>query len=122
NKIAFLPFAYIIDLWRWDVYSGNITPENYNRKWWEYRLKYQGLSPPVTRSEDDFDIGAKYHIASNTPYISYIVATFQQFQFHESLCKVANQPLLHECSIAGNKDAGYHLKKVLSYGSSIPWP
>ena len=33
------------------------------------RCKYQGISPAVKRSEDDFDPGAKYHIPSNTPYI-----------------------------------------------------
>lgn len=33
------------------------------------RCKYQGISPPVDRTEEDFDPGAKYHIPSNTPYI-----------------------------------------------------
>jgi peptidyl-dipeptidase A len=32
------------------------------------RKEYQGLEPPVERSEDDFDPGAKYHIASYVPY------------------------------------------------------
>lgn len=35
------------------------------------RCKYQGISPPVTRSEEDFDPGAKYHIPANVPYIRY---------------------------------------------------
>ena len=34
-----------------------------------FRCKYQGISPPVVRSQDDFDPGAKYHIPGNTPYI-----------------------------------------------------
>lgn len=33
------------------------------------RLKYQGLCPPVARSQDDFDPGAKFHIPSSVPYI-----------------------------------------------------
>ena len=68
DKVAFLPFGYMVDQWRWKVFSGEIKPEEYNKGWWDLRLKYQGLVPPVPRSEKDFDAGAKYHVASNTPY------------------------------------------------------
>jgi peptidyl-dipeptidase A len=37
EKIAFLPFGYLIDQWRWSVFSGETTPENYNKKWWDLR-------------------------------------------------------------------------------------
>lgn len=33
------------------------------------RLKYQGVCPPVKRTDTDFDPGAKYHIAGHVPYI-----------------------------------------------------
>lgn len=71
EKVAFLPFAYIIDLWRWNVYSGNIKEENYNCEWWNLRHEYQGLEPPVDRSEDDFDPAAKYHVVADVPYIRF---------------------------------------------------
>ena len=38
NKVAFLPFGYLIDKWRWNVFNGNIDENNYNSKWWQYRL------------------------------------------------------------------------------------
>ena len=68
EKIAFLPFGLLIDKWRWEVFSGQITPEHYNEAWWKLRLQYQGIAPPVPRSEADFDPGAKYHVAANYPY------------------------------------------------------
>ena len=71
RKVAFLPFGFLIDQWRWRVFSGEITSANYNAKWWELRTKYQGIVPPVERSEEDFDPGAKYHIPGNTPYIRW---------------------------------------------------
>lgn len=37
KNIAFLPFGYLMDLWRWDVFKGKITPENYNCEWWKLR-------------------------------------------------------------------------------------
>ena len=36
-KVMFLPYAYILDKWRWEVYRGHITPDEYNARWWYYR-------------------------------------------------------------------------------------
>ena len=69
EKIAFLPFGYLMDLYRWDVFSGKTSSEHLNRRWWQLRLKYQGVSPPTKRSEKDFDAGAKYHISAGVEYI-----------------------------------------------------
>ena len=123
DKIAFLPFGLLIDKWRWEVFSGEVTPEQYNKAWWDLKAKYQGVAPPVERSEADFDPGAKYHIASNTPYARYFLARILQFQFHRALCETAGQKgPLHRCSIYKNKAAGERLNKMLSMGKSKPWP
>jgi peptidyl-dipeptidase A len=123
EKVAFLPFGLLIDQWRWKVFSGEITPAQYNKAWWDLRLKYQGVAPPMARSEADFDPGAKYHVAANVPYTRYFLATILQFQFHRGLCREAGfSGPLHECSIYGNAAAGARLKKVLEMGQSRPWP
>ena len=123
DKVAFLPFGYLVDQWRWKVFSGEIGPNDYNKAWWELREKYQGVSPPVPRSEQDFDAGAKYHVPANTPYARYFLASILQFQFHRALCREAgfNGPL-YQCSIYGNKKAGENLKAMLAMGLSRPWP
>ena len=123
DKVAFLPFGLLIDKWRWEVFSGKVTLENYNKAWWELREKYQGVAPPVARSEADFDPGAKYHVASNTPYARYFLAAILQYQFHRALCREAGyKGPLHRCSIYDNKEAGARLNKMLSMGASRPWP
>jgi len=53
DKIAFLPFGLMVDQWRWKVFNGEYSPDEYNKGWWELREKYQGLRPPVERSESD---------------------------------------------------------------------
>ncbi|HEY6805249.1 MAG TPA: M2 family metallopeptidase [Pyrinomonadaceae bacterium] len=123
DKVAFLPFGYLVDQWRWKVFSGEIKPEDYNKAWWDLREKYQGVAPPVPRSEQDFDAGAKYHVPANTPYARYFLAAILQFQFHRALCREAgfNGPL-YQCSIYGNKKAGEKLKTMLAMGLSKPWP
>lgn len=55
--------------WRWKVFSGEIPLGQMNKAWWDLRLRYQGVAPPVNRTERDFDPGAKYHVPANTPYI-----------------------------------------------------
>lgn len=69
DKITFLPFGLIMDLFRWNVFKGIIKKENYNYEWWKLREQYQGVQAPVTRSELDFDPGSKYHTVGNIPYI-----------------------------------------------------
>jgi peptidyl-dipeptidase A len=123
EKIAFLPFGKLIDQWRWQVFSGALTPEHYNSGWWKLRERYQGVAPPVARSEDDFDPGAKYHVPSNTPYVRYFLSFIIQFQFQKALCQAAgfNGPL-YECDIYGSKEAGRKYADMLSLGASRPWP
>jgi len=122
EKVAFLPFGLLVDKWRWEVFSGQVKPADYNKAWWELRRKYQGVAPPVERTEADFDPGAKYHIPSNTPYARYFLARILQFQFHRALCKEAGiTGPLHRCSIYGNKVAGERLNQMLSMGQSRPW-
>ncbi|KAJ8264684.1 hypothetical protein GJAV_G00152490 [Gymnothorax javanicus] len=123
EKIAFLPFGYLIDQWRWGVFNGNTPPERYNADWWYLRTKYQGICSPIKRTEEQFDAGAKYHVPGNTPYIRYFVSFILQFQFHEKLCEAAKHTgPLHRCDIYQSREAGAILEKVLQAGSSKPWP
>jgi peptidyl-dipeptidase A len=104
------------------VFSGQIKPEEYNKAWWGLLLKYQGVAPPVARTEADFDPGAKYHVPANVPYMRYFLARILQYQFQRALCRVAGYSgPLHRCSIYENKVAGKRLKDMLPLGQSEPW-
>jgi peptidyl-dipeptidase A len=123
DKVAFLPFGLLIDKWRWGVFSGAISPANYNRAWWDLRREYQGVEAPVERTEADFDPGAKYHVAGNVPYARYFLAAVLQFQFHRALCRAAGyRGPLHRGSIYNNKAVGEELNRMLEMGQSRPWP
>ncbi|MGE5648382.1 MAG: M2 family metallopeptidase [Acidobacteriota bacterium] len=123
DKLSFLPFGLLIDQWRWKVFSGEIPPEKYNETWWALRLKYQGIAPPVERTEADFDPGAKYHVPANVPYTRYFLADILQFQFHRALAQIADcKGPLHRCSVYDDKEAGRRLNAMLEMGLSKPWP
>jgi peptidyl-dipeptidase A len=123
DRVAFLPFGLMIDQWRWKVFSGEIAPAEYNQRWWELRLKYQGVAPPVERSEADFDPGAKYHVAANVPYTRYFLAHILEFQFYRALCRESGyQGPLNRCTFYGSKEAGAKFNQMLALGQSKPWP
>jgi peptidyl-dipeptidase A len=122
DKIAFIPFGLMVDQWRWQVYAGDITPEDYNTAWWQLREKYQGVAAPISRDEDAFDPGAKYHVPGGVPYSRYFLAHIQQFEFHRALCEISgNTDPIHRCSIYNSKTAGTALNTMLEMGSSKPW-
>ncbi|HEY6414342.1 MAG TPA: M2 family metallopeptidase [Edaphobacter sp.] len=122
DKIAFLPFGLLIDKWRWQVFSGETKPADYNRAWWELREKYQGVAPPVERTEANFDPGAKYHIPGNVPYARYFLARVYQFQFYKAMCDASGyKGPLNRCSFYGSKEAGAKLNAMLEAGQSQPW-
>jgi len=123
DKIAFLPFGLLVDRWRWEVFSGEVTPDHYNDEWWKLRLKYQGLTPPAQRPADAFDPGAKYHVPGNTPYTRYFLAHIYQFQFHRAACQQAGwKGPLHRCSVYGQKAVGEKFNRMMELGQSQPWP
>ncbi|ROH86534.1 peptidase M2 family protein [Stagnimonas aquatica] len=123
DKITFLPWGKLVDQWRWKVMDGSIKPENYNAGWWQLREQYQGVAPPLARTEEDFDPGAKYHVPGNTPYTRYFLSFVIQFQFQKALCEAAGfKGPLHECDIYGNKAAGEKFMAMLKEGQSQPWP
>lgn len=122
DKVAFIPFGLLVDQWRWQVFSGQVAPQDYNKAWWELRTKYQGVEAPIARDESHFDAGAKYHVPASTPYTRYFLAHILQFQFHRELCKLAgNEGAIHRCSIYNSKEAGKALNEMLVMGSSRPW-
>ncbi|MBI1364563.1 MAG: peptidase M2 family protein [Alphaproteobacteria bacterium] len=123
DKVAFLPFGLLVDKWRWEVFSGEVTPDRYNDAWWALRTQYQGVRPPGPRPADGFDAGAKYHVANSVPYMRYFLARILQFQFYKAACdQIGWKGPLHRCSFYGSKEVGEKFEKMLEMGASKPWP
>jgi peptidyl-dipeptidase A len=123
KEVAFLPFGFLVDQWRWKVYAGEVKPADYDKAWWELREKYQGIKRPAPGLADGFDAGAKFHVASDSTYAQYFLASMLKFQFHRALCREAGYSgPLHRCSVYGNKQAGAKFQAMLALGKSRPWP
>ena len=128
ERIAFLPFGYLVDKFRWYVYSGKTSLENMNCHWWKLRNEIQGIMPPAKRSHQQFDAGAKYHVAGDVGYVRYFTAFIYEFQFYRSLCLESGKYVpgdpkkpLHRCNFYGSREAGDKLREMLQMGASRPW-
>lgn len=123
EKISFMPFGLLMDKWRWQVFSGELTPATYNDGWWALRTEYQGIRPPTDRSSSYFDAGGKYHVPGNVSYTRYFIAHILQFQFHKAACEQAGwEGPLHRCSIYGSSAVGDKFNAMLELGAEKPWP
>lgn len=81
--------------------------QNMNSEWWELRLRFQGIVPPVPRSEIHLDAASKRHIPADIPYLRYYVALLLEFQIHAALCTAAGHSgPLHMCDVYRSREAG----------------
>ncbi|XP_033208266.1 angiotensin-converting enzyme-like isoform X2 [Belonocnema kinseyi] len=120
QKVAYLPFAYVVDQWRWRVFADGVA--DMTTRWWELRLQYQGIAPPLPRTERDFDPASKYHVPADIPYAKYFVGLILEFQLFESLCDISgHKGDLHKCDFYKSREAGRLLSEILSAGASRSW-
>ena len=123
DRLPYMAFAMAVETWRWKVFAGEITPADYNAAWWDLATRYQGIAPPIPRTEADFDPAAKYHVAANGPVMPYFIAMVLQFQFHRSFARASGfTGPLHRYSVHGDRTAGRKLAAMLAMGRSRPWP
>lgn len=128
ERVAFLPFGYLVDKFRWDVFSGKTSVEDMNCHWWKLRHEIQGLKPPSLRNNEQFDAGAKYHVAGDVGYVRYFTAFIYEFQFYRALCLASGkyeagnpEKPLHQCNFYGSTEAGDKMREMLKLGASKPW-
>lgn len=124
QKVAFLPFSYALDKYRFALFRGEIDREHeLNSMWWAMRIEHGGVMAAVHRSDAvNFDPGAKYHVPGGTPYFRYFIAHILQFQFYRSLCQLkGHRGALYLCDIYRRKDVGEKFKSMLAMGCSKSW-
>ncbi|XP_065090381.1 angiotensin-converting enzyme-like [Ochlerotatus camptorhynchus] len=118
DKLPFMAFSLALEKWRWYVFEKG--PVGMNARWWELRLRYQGIIPPMGRGFEHFDAGAKYHVISDQDYIKYFVATVLQFQVYSELCQASHHVgPLHTCDFYRSREAGRILGDVMQQGASL---
>ncbi|XP_033972614.1 angiotensin-converting enzyme 2 [Trematomus bernacchii] len=120
--VATLPFTYMLEEWRWQVFAGNITKDNWMKRFWEMKRELVGVVEPVPRDETYCDPPALFHVSGDYSFIRYFTRTIYQFQFQKALCLEAGHTgSLSTCDITGSKVAGTKLRNMLELGRSKSW-
>ena len=108
--------------WEADVYAKNLSPDQWNARWWDYVKKFQGVEPPSDRGEEFCDAATKTHINDNPAYYySYAIATVLKFQLHEHIArKILKQPP-QSCNYANSRETGDFLRGIMRLGGTEDW-
>lgn len=123
DSVVFIPFAAgTMSHFERDLYAGDLQPEQYNQRWWDYVLQYQGVVPPTERGEDFCDACTKTHIINDAAqYYDYALSYAILHQLH---AHIANN-ILHQdprnTDYYGSKEVGTFLRSVLSLGATQDW-
>uniref|UniRef100_A0A803Y3Y8 Angiotensin-converting enzyme n=1 Tax=Meleagris gallopavo TaxID=9103 RepID=A0A803Y3Y8_MELGA len=113
--VGTMPFTYMLEKWRWMVFNGEITKQEWTKRWWEMKREIVGVVEPVPHDETYCDPAALFHVANDYSFIRYYTRTIYQFQFQEALCKAANHiGPLHKCDITNSTAAGENLSQGIA--------
>jgi peptidyl-dipeptidase A len=123
RSVPFIFFASgTMTHWEADIYAHRLDTDEWNRRWWEYVSKFQGVEPPEKRGEEFADYATKTHI-NDTPayYYNYAVATVLKFQLHDYIARqILHQPP-QACNYAGNREVGAWLYEIMKKGGTEDW-
>jgi peptidyl-dipeptidase A len=123
NYVVFTPFsAGTMPQFEYELYEKNLPKDQFNKRWWELALAYQGIVPPTTRGEEFCDACTKTHINDDAAqYYDYAIANVLLFQMHDHIATKILKQDPHATNYYGNKEIGNFLRKIMSPGSSRDW-
>lgn len=122
-QVVFLPFsAGTMTHFERDLYAENLSEDEFNKRWWDYTAKFQGIAPPAPRGEAYCDAATKTHINNDAAqYYDYALSYIILHQLH---AHIAND-ILHQDPRAtnyfGNKEVGAFLGSILKKGATQDW-
>ncbi|KAK6486886.1 angiotensin-converting enzyme 2 [Huso huso] len=120
--VGTLPFTYMLEEWRWQVFQGTIPKDQWMQKWWEMKRDLIGVVEPLPHDETYCDPAALFHVSGDYSFIRYFTRTIYQFQFQKALCEAAGHSgPLYKCDITNSMAAGNKLKAMLQLGKSESW-
>lgn len=123
DEVVFVPWsAGVMTSWEHDLYEDNLPADQYNKKWWEYVAKYQGVAPPSVRGEEFCDACTKTHINDDpAQYYDYAMAAMIKYQIHDYIARKILHQDPHNCNYYGNKEVGAFLLSILKLGATEDW-
>ena len=123
NFVVFIPFsAGTMTHFERQLYAGNLSPNEFNRTWWDLARRYQGIAPPRARPESYADAATKTHINDDpAQYYDYALANALLFQLHQHIAQNILKQDPHDTDYFGSRETGDFLRTLMAPGASRPW-
>ncbi|MES1172496.1 MAG: M2 family metallopeptidase [Bacteroidota bacterium] len=123
DSIVFLPFAAgTMSHFEHDLYELELPPAEWQKRWWDYTARFQGVVPPAPRPDDLCDACTKTHINDDpAQYYDYALAYLIKFQLHDHICTKILKQDVRACDYSGQKAVGDFLRGILSLGATRDW-
>ncbi|KAG2456512.1 ACE2 enzyme, partial [Polypterus senegalus] len=104
--VSTLPFTYMLEEWRWQVFEGKIPRDRWMKTWWEMKRNLVGVAEPVLHDETYCDPPTLFHVSNDYSFIRVAeleeeladlreLADLAQVSFREIVCtpKVAREEI-----------------------------
>ena len=123
NYIVFIPWsAGVMTEFEHDLYASNLPKDQFNKRWWELKKKYQGIAPPTERGETYCDATSKTHINNDAAqYYDYAMSYLLLFQFHDHISKNILKQDPRSTNYFGNKEVGDFIHSLMKPGATADW-
>lgn len=123
QAVVFIPFsAGTMSFFERDLYEENLSADEFNRRWWEYAGRFQGIEPPSPRGEEYCDACTKTHISDDPgQYYDYAMAFVIKYQLHTHIAKNILGQDPRNCNYYGNREVGEFLWELLRLGATRDW-
>lgn len=124
RTVAFVPWsAGVMSHFEYELYEKDLPPEQWQERWWTLVKQYQGVVPPVDRSDPALcDACTKTHINDDPAgYYDYAIATVIKYQLHEHIATEILRQDPHACDYYGNREVGAFLRSILEKGATEDW-
>jgi peptidyl-dipeptidase A len=121
--VVFMPFSTgTMTRFEHELYAKNLSPDQFNAKWWELARRYQGIAPPTPRGEEFADALTKTHINDDAgQYYDYALSQALLFQLHNHIATNILKQNPHDTDYYGSRAVGDFLKALMAPGASRPW-
>jgi peptidyl-dipeptidase A len=123
NYIIFIPWsAGVMTEFEYELYGENLAANQFNKRWWEIKHRYQGVVPPAPRGEEHCDAASKTHISNDAAqYYDYAMSYVLLFQIHDYIASKILSQDAHATNYYGSKEVGTFLYDIMSPGGSGDW-
>lgn len=123
NYVVFIPFAAgVMTEFESDLYGANLTPEQFNSRWWELKRQHQGIVPPSERGSRYGDAASKTHIIDDAAqYYDYAISSLILFQLHDHIARTILEEDPRSANYHGSVETGDFLRELMRPGATVDW-